>query len=55
MHTGGEAVRIVTSGYPRLEGKTLLEKRRFAKEKMDAYRKLLMHGKRSRMALNFSI
>ena len=32
MHTGGEPVRIVTAGYPRIEGKTLLEKRRFARE-----------------------
>lgn len=44
MHTGGEAVRIVASGYPTLHGKTLLEKRRDAKERADAFRRLLMHG-----------
>lgn len=42
MHTGGEPVRIVTSGYPNLEGGTLLEKRRDASEHHDAVRRLLM-------------
>jgi trans-L-3-hydroxyproline dehydratase len=42
MHTGGEPVRIVTSGYPAIEGATLLEKRRFARENLDRYRSLIM-------------
>jgi trans-L-3-hydroxyproline dehydratase len=42
MHTGGEPVRIVTSGYPKIEGHTLLEKRRFAREHLDRFRRLIM-------------
>ena len=42
MHTGGEPVRIVTSGYPALAGKTLLEKRCEAREEHDAIRRFLM-------------
>ena len=42
MHTGGEPVRIVTSGYPAIEGATLLEKRRFARENLDGFRSLIM-------------
>lgn len=41
MHTCGEPTRIVTKGYPRLQG-TLLEQRRQAKEKYDHLRKRLM-------------
>lgn len=42
MHTGGEPVRIVTEGYPALEGATLLAKRRFARERHDDLRRMLM-------------
>jgi len=42
MHTGGEPVRIVTAGYPIIEGTTLLEKRRFARENLDRFRTLIM-------------
>jgi trans-L-3-hydroxyproline dehydratase len=42
MHTGGEPVRIVTAGYPGIEGKTLLDKRRFAREQLDRFRALIM-------------
>ncbi|XP_022088997.1 trans-L-3-hydroxyproline dehydratase-like [Acanthaster planci] len=42
MHTAGEPFRIVVSGYPKFEGETILEKRRFAREKLDHLRKLLM-------------
>lgn len=42
MHTGGEPVRIVTSGYPTILGNTLLEKRRFARDRLDAFRRLIM-------------
>ncbi len=42
MHTGGEPVRIVTKGYPAIPGGTILEKRRFARDHIDAFRKLIM-------------
>jgi trans-L-3-hydroxyproline dehydratase len=42
MHTGGEPVRLVVSGYPEIAGGTLLEKRRFAREKLDRFRRLIM-------------
>ncbi|MGM0653198.1 MAG: proline racemase family protein [Bacillota bacterium] len=37
-HTGGEPLRIFTGGYPPLQGKTILEKRRYAKENLDHLR-----------------
>ena len=42
MHTGGEPVRIVVSGYPPIPGSTLLAKRRQARERLDEFRRLLM-------------
>ncbi len=42
MHTGGEPVRIVTSGYPPIPGDTILAKRRHALERLDHLRRLLM-------------
>jgi len=42
MHTGGEPVRIVTAGYPAISGATLLDKRRDALTRLDAYRRLIM-------------
>jgi trans-L-3-hydroxyproline dehydratase len=42
MHTGGEPVRIVESGYPVLEGATILDKRRDAREHHDHLRRALM-------------
>ena len=42
MHTGGEPVRIVVAGYPKIPGATILAKRRHAREHLDHYRKLLM-------------
>ena len=42
MHTGGEPTRIIVSGWPAFEGKTLLEKRREAKERFDHLRRGLM-------------
>jgi trans-L-3-hydroxyproline dehydratase len=42
MHTGGEPVRIVVGGYPPIEGGTILEKRRYARERLDHLRRLLM-------------
>ena len=46
MHTGGEPVRIVTSGYPDIPGTDLLAKRRYAREHLDHLRRLLMHEPR---------
>ncbi|XP_013406160.1 trans-L-3-hydroxyproline dehydratase-like [Lingula anatina] len=42
MHTGGEPLRIVESGYPKISGETILEKRKFVKENFDFLRKFLM-------------
>ena len=42
MHTGGEPTRIVVDGWPKLSGKTLLDKRREAKERFDHLRRGLM-------------
>ncbi|KAF7337001.1 Proline racemase [Mycena venus] len=46
MHTSGEPTRIVVNGYPRLEGETLLEMRRCAREKHDDIRQRLMREPR---------
>jgi proline racemase len=45
-HTAGEPFRIVTGGVPSLEGRTILEKRRFAAERLDHVRRLLVHEPR---------
>jgi proline racemase len=42
MHTAGEPVRIVTGGYPALEGASILDKRRDAKTRHDHLRRALM-------------
>ncbi|XP_071786372.1 trans-L-3-hydroxyproline dehydratase-like [Asterias amurensis] len=42
MHTSGGPLRIVVSGYPTIEGETILDKQRFAREKFDHLRKMLM-------------
>ena len=41
-HTGGEPLRIVTAGIPRIPGATILEKRRWVKENLDHVRRALM-------------
>jgi proline racemase len=41
-HTAGEPFRIVTGGVAPLEGETVLDKRRFALERLDDVRKLLV-------------
>ncbi|MGH3023398.1 MAG: proline racemase family protein [Gaiellaceae bacterium] len=41
-HTAGEPFRIVTGGVPPLEGRTILEQRRFAAEHLDHVRRLLV-------------
>ena len=42
MHTGGEPTRIIVDGWPRFYGRTLLDKRREAKERFDHLRRGLM-------------
>lgn len=42
MHTGGEPLRIPVAGLPTIEGNSVLEKRRFFKEKYDHLRTGLM-------------
>ena len=42
MHTGGEPLRIVTSGYPALPKGTILEKRAYVRDHLDHLRKILM-------------
>ncbi|HTE79893.1 MAG TPA: proline racemase family protein, partial [Reyranella sp.] len=42
MHTGGEPTRIVVDGWPRFEGRTLLDMRREARERFDHLRRGLM-------------
>jgi proline racemase len=45
-HTAGEPFRIVSGGVPPLEGATILEKRRFARERLDHVRQLLVNEPR---------
>ena len=42
MHTGGEPTRIIVNGWPKFSGKTLLDKRREARERHDHLRRGLM-------------
>ena len=42
MHTGGEPVRIIESGYPDIPGATILDKRRYARENLDHLRRFVM-------------
>ena len=42
MHTGGEPLRVVTAGLPLIEGRTVLEKRRYFREHLDHLRTGLM-------------
>jgi proline racemase len=45
-HTAGEPFRIVTTGAQKLEGRRILDKRRFAAERLDEIRRLLVHEPR---------
>jgi trans-L-3-hydroxyproline dehydratase len=42
MHTGGEPVRLVVNGFPQVQGDTILAKRRYAQQKLDHLRRLLI-------------
>ena len=41
-HTGGEPFRLVVDGLPPIEGNTILERRRFARDELDWLRRALM-------------
>ncbi len=45
-HTGGEPFRIVTGGVGPLEGRRILDRRRFAADRLDDVRKLLVYEPR---------
>ena len=45
-HTAGEPFRIVSGGVPPIPGETMLEKRRFAQERLDHVRRLLVNEPR---------
>ena len=45
-HTAGEPFRIATGGVPELEGRTVLQRRRWAIEHLDAVRRLLVNEPR---------
>jgi len=42
MHTGGEPLRVIVSGFPELKGNSVLEYRRYCKEHYDHLRTALM-------------
>ncbi len=42
MHTGGEPLRILKDGYPPIQGKTILEKRKYFRDHLDHIRKGVM-------------
>lgn len=42
MHTGGEPLRIIISGYPEVKGDSVLSKRRYARDHLDHLRRALM-------------
>lgn len=46
MHTGGEPLRIVTSGWPPVAGATILDKRRHARNELDHLRRMIIHEPR---------
>ena len=41
-HTGGEPLRIITSGFPTIPGKTILEKRDYVNAHYDGLRRMIM-------------
>ena len=45
-HTAGEPFRIVTGGVGPIPGATMLDKRRYASERLDRVRQLLIHEPR---------
>ena len=45
-HTEGEPLRVITAGYPQPGGRTVLARRRYAREHLDRYRTALMYEPR---------
>jgi len=41
-HTAGEPMRVIIEDFPKIKGKTIREKRRYAKENHNHLRKALM-------------
>jgi proline racemase len=41
-HAAGEPLRVITSGLPPIPGDTILAKRRYARERLDAWRRALI-------------
>ncbi len=41
-HTAGEPLRIITGGFPEIHGATMLEKRHYARTRLDHFRRALM-------------
>lgn len=46
MHTGGEPLRVIVDGFPETQGRTVLERRRDCRERLDQFRKLLINEPR---------
>ncbi|XP_070782426.1 trans-L-3-hydroxyproline dehydratase-like [Enoplosus armatus] len=46
MHTGGEPLRVILSGYPEVKGDSVLSKRRYVREHLDHLRTVLMYKPR---------
>ncbi|MBE0558520.1 MAG: proline racemase family protein, partial [Proteobacteria bacterium] len=51
MHTGGEPLRIITSGFPPVRGETILERRSFIEKNLDHLRTQLMWEPRGHRAM----
>ena len=54
-HTEGEPLRIIISGYPELQGDSILARRRYAKENLDYLRTALMWEPRGHADMYLSL
>lgn len=50
-HTAGEPVRVVTAGFPPIRGDTMLQRRKYALENLDRYRRMIMREPRGHDAM----
>ncbi len=46
MHVAGEPLRVIAAGFPELRGRSILAKRRYAEENLDALRRAVMREPR---------
>lgn len=46
LHTAGEPLRVVLAGFPPIEGRSILEKRKYCQDELDRYRQALIHEPR---------